>query len=644
MDRKVEIQKFLTKSGKINSRISPEKYQYLVDDYRRDAPWISDLKDILWCEKTGSYEQPVCRFCGKQAIYQRGEHSYRNYCSDCLNKHFSEERSKKGTWNKGLTKDTDDRVEKNASGVRKFRKTHGLSEAQKSVVDRMIKTSRIRDRTKEEFEKQRKTNKERYGVESYLTLVNKKGREVIKEKYGSAFIGSEEWKERKDEYFVKMRKTNLERYGVECILSSKDIQKEIQNTKRTNHSFKNSKTEKLSVKLIQSKIREVYIQYRDSRYPFACDIYLPKFDMFIELNYHWTHGSEPFIDSEHQRLVLQQWMEKAKCSLFYQNAIDTWTERDVRKRIYAEDNHLNYKMFYTYEGFSEFVEILETETILFPYRELSISPIPDNKDRFEIMLNAYKGYTSNLKFNDLLMPFIWKIFYKKELELWNDSDIRTKLIQNRISYLHKPEDELTDLDILRGFTISGIHKGFSSFSPMVIKNFIKDYTISSIYDPCGGWGHRLLGAWNIEYWYNDFNPDLVDAVRRVFCYYDNDSAKKYFSCNDASTFIPNRTFDAVFTCPPYYDTEDYDFEGDSKNLVQGYQQWLDIWWRGVVQRGKEVAPIFAYVISEKFADGMNRIVEEEGFHLIGSYQTSIKRKNHLNVSAEEFLYVFSLLT
>ena len=48
MDRKVEIQKFLTKSGKINSRISPEKYQYLVDDYRKDAPWISDLKDILW--------------------------------------------------------------------------------------------------------------------------------------------------------------------------------------------------------------------------------------------------------------------------------------------------------------------------------------------------------------------------------------------------------------------------------------------------------------------------------------------------------------------------------------------------------------------------------------------------------------------
>ncbi len=440
MDRKVEIQKFLTKSGKINSRISPEKYQYLVDDYRKDAPWISDLKDILWCEKTGSYSQPVCRFCGKQAIYQRVVHSYRNYCSDCLNKHFSEERSKNGTWNKGLTKDTDDRVRENAKGIRKFRKTHELSEAQKSVVDRMIVISKARSK------------------------------------------------------------------------SEKPKKKELK---------------KSSIKLISTD------------------------------------------------------------------------------------------------------------------KEIILPDLPDSGDRFQVLLNTYKGYTSNLKFNDLLMPFIWRIFYKKEIELWNDSNIRTKLIQNRISYLHKSESELTDLDILRGFTISGIHKGFSSFSPMVIKNFIKDYTISSIYDPCGGWGHRLLGAWNVEYWYNDFNSELVDAIRKVFCYYDNGSAKKYFSCNDASTFIPNRTFDAVFTCPPYYDTEDYDFEGDSKNLVQGYQQWLDIWWRGVVQRGKEVAPIFAYVISEKFAEDMNRIVEEEGFTLIGTHQTSIARKNHLSINAKEFLFVFS---
>ena len=217
-------------------------------------------------------------------------------------------------------------------------------------------------------------------------------------------------------------------------------------------------------------------------------------------------------------------------------------------------------------------------------KEIILPDLPDSGDRFQVLLNTYKGYTSNLKFNDLLMPFIWRIFYKKEIELWNDSNIRTKLIQNRISYLHKSESELTDLDILRGFTISGIHKGFSSFSPMVTKNFIKDYTISSIYDPCGGWGHRLLGAWNIEYWYNDFNPDLVDAVRRVFCYYDNGSAKKYLVVMMLLPFIPNRTFDAVFTCPPYYDTEDYDFEGDSKNLVQGYQQWLDIWWRGSTER------------------------------------------------------------
>lgn len=495
MDRKKEIQKFLTKSGKINAKVKPEQLKPLLEDYQKDAPWVQDMKDILWCEKTGSYNQPVCRFCGNKAYYQRAIHSYRDYCYECTNKHLSKERSKNGTWNKGLTKDKDERVRQYANKQSEYRKTHDLTEAQKEVLDRLIEVGSNREHTEEEYIKQRQTMKERYGVESYLSLVYKQGQQAVVEKYGSYYAGSEEWRKKREEYIAKVRKANLE-----------------------------------------------------------------------------YNSNDP------------------------------------------------------------------------SYYTLTLPDTQKDDNRFGLMLSTHKGYSSNLKFNDLILPFVWRIFYKKELELWDNPIVRRDVIQNRVAYLHKPESELTPIEILRGFSKSGIHKGFSSFSPMVIKNFISDYNIHSIYDPCGGWGHRMLGAWNIEYWYNDFNPELVDAVRRMFCCYDNNSALKYFTCNDASTFTPHRKFDAVFTCPPYYDTEDYGFEGDSKNLVSGYQEWLNEWWRGVVQRGKEVASLFAYVISTKFADDMNRIVEEEGFHLIGSYQTSIKRKNHLNVSAEEFLYVFSLLT
>ena len=44
--------------------------------------------------------------------------------------------------------------------------------------------------------------------------------------------------------------------------------------------------------------------------------------------------------------ILKIWQEKAKQSKFYENAIKTWTERDVKKQKIAKENHLNYKVIY----------------------------------------------------------------------------------------------------------------------------------------------------------------------------------------------------------------------------------------------------------------------------------------------------------
>lgn len=546
-------------------------------------------------------------------------------------------------WNKGLTKDTDERVSKYSESMRESWKDREPSEAQKEVTKRFIEAGSNHIRTSEEFEKQKQTFLKKYGVPSYLSLVYKNGLEEIKRKYGSSYLGSDEWISKKEEFFRKMKKTNLERYGVECILSSKEIQEKIQKTKRINHTFKDSKLERLSIKLLKDKIREVYVQYKDTRYPFMCDIYLPKFDMFIELNYHWTHGTELFVDSLEQRKVLEDWKSKAESSKYYKNAIETWTIRDVTKNLFVEENDLNYKSFYSFEEFKDFLAKLEQEDQEYKYFDISYKEEPDEKS-FRNLLTSYKSYNSKSKYNDLLLPFIWDIFYKKELELWKDDSIRRKLIQNRIMYLHKRETELTDMDLLRGFSKSLIHKGFSSFSPMVIKSFIRDYKISSIYDPCGGWGHRLLGAWNIEYWYNDFNSDLVDRIRKIFCYYDNiePSAKKYFSCNDAATFIPNRRFDAVFTCPPYFDVEDYDFEGDSSKLHSSYQDWLENWWGSLVKNSKQIASTFAYVISSKFLEDMNILLIKNGYYEVERILVSQKRKNHMSVNAEEYLTIWRL--
>ena len=70
-------------------------------------------------------------------------------------------------------------------------------------------------------------------------------------------------------------------------------------------------------------------------------------DLFIELNAHTTHGGCPYDpNDEFCQKQLKDWQEKAKTSKFYQEAINTWTIRDVKKLETAKKNNLNYKVIY----------------------------------------------------------------------------------------------------------------------------------------------------------------------------------------------------------------------------------------------------------------------------------------------------------
>lgn len=121
-------------------------------------------------------------------------------------------------------------------------------------------------------------------------------------------------------------------------------------TKKKNDSFNKSKPEQDLYEELLSKYqgKTIYRQYKDEqRYPFYCDFYIEEDDLFIELNAHWTHGGKPFDENDEECIEqLNKWKEKAKTSKFYENAIKTWTVRDVEKQRIAKENHLNYKVIY----------------------------------------------------------------------------------------------------------------------------------------------------------------------------------------------------------------------------------------------------------------------------------------------------------
>lgn len=118
-------------------------------------------------------------------------------------------------------------------------------------------------------------------------------------------------------------------------------------TKIKNGTIKSSKIQDKVKLYLQEKFPDVKEEYKEARYPYHCDFYVPSLDLFIEIQGHWTHNSHGF-DSANQEdnKILESWKSKSATSQFYENAIDTWTIRDVEKRNTAKANNLNFFEFF----------------------------------------------------------------------------------------------------------------------------------------------------------------------------------------------------------------------------------------------------------------------------------------------------------
>ena len=127
----------------------------------------------------------------------------------------------------------------------------------------------------------------------------------------------------------------------------KSLTKKRVDTMRRNNTINSSKLEDAVYDYISEKYPDTIRQYRDARYPFCCDFYIPSKDLFIELNAHWTHGGRPYEDNDICNEQLELWKSRAKKSAYYKQAIYVWTDLDVRKRLCYEKNNLNHLIIYT---------------------------------------------------------------------------------------------------------------------------------------------------------------------------------------------------------------------------------------------------------------------------------------------------------
>ena len=456
----------------------------------------------------------------------------------------------------------------------------------------------------ESIAKRKQTCLSRYGVDSYMKTneFQKRRIETSLKKYGTTFpIQSDVVKQKYD---------------------WKSICEKINNKKIENKSFNTSNDEDIAYDFIKTKYEDVQRQYKCDKYPYLCDFYIPSIDAYIECQFGWQHGNHPFDNNDINDINELNRMASKK-SKYYDNVIYNWSIRDVEKRKTAQCNGLNYIEFWSLKDVLTWLSL--PLYIHYDWKRI--------KKEFRYYQEKEGNLSGSTSFNYIIKYYQQNTFYKKENELISNSLIREKIIANRCKYLNKSRMELTTDDLLLGFKRSGLYVGYSHFNPLIFKYFIEKYDIKKCYDPCGGWGHRLLGACNLEkYIYNDLSQSTYNNVKRII--HDLKIKNVVAYNNDARNFIPNENFDAMFTCPPYYNLESYEC-GDFESYEE-YEKFIESLFN--VFYSKESCKIFGIVIREDYLNEKfkNKCIESFTINNKNSKHLT-STTNHIN---KEKLYIF----
>lgn len=497
-----------------------------------------------------------------------------------------------------------------------------------------------------------KTVRSRYGVDHVSQIPSaREAQRQRAEQYGK------QWAE-------KARQTNIERYGfpswtmgdearreISKRMSSARVQRQSLATKKRNATLATSFLEnalyELLVEYADQHGMTVVRQHRDEkRYPFAVDFYIPERDLFIELNGSWSHGGHWYeADREMDQKTVQTWRKKGEKSQYYLNALGTWTERDVRKREAARDAQLNYVTLW--DG----SESLGDAHLWFALgapdghdwdREYSWLDLPESlidlREGLEKQVQQWVDIdvtnAGSRQISWLARSSTWETFYARELQMWEADEVhhrkwgrlRARLLANRLHYLGKlPESAL---EIVRGLAISGEIRSYSTFVNTAMVAVLDKYEPTHMYDPCSGWGERLLtcAQRGVTYTGTDISEAVVTAHQGLINRLGLTNAS--VSLGDSATRdMRSGSHEMVLTCPPYGDTEIYTSDG-AENLDD--EAFLE-WWKQVVSMS--VAPltrVFAFQISEKWRERMSAVAQSalgEQWHQADEIDASAAR-NH----------------
>ena len=124
--------------------------------------------------------------------------------------------------------------------------------------------------------------------------------------------------------------------------------------------------------------------------------------------------------------------------------------------------------------------------------------------------------------------------------------------------------------------------GTSAFSPVVCEVMYKWFTLpgNKVFDPFAGGIVRgtMAAVLNRHYTGADINPVQVDSNYSEFKKFQskyNVEGSCEWLCKDANSISIQEKYDFVFTCPPYYNLEQYTKDPEDLSNAKSYPEFLE---------------------------------------------------------------------
>jgi hypothetical protein len=236
----------------------------------------------------------------------------------------------------------------------------------------------------------------------------------------------------------------------------------------------------------------------------------------------------------------------------------------------------------------EFLKAGFTETEKFFEKDIDLNKEYNHLKKDDIDPNKITAQKTS-KSNTIIRKYMSHIYevedYKGNnmLKLWNK-----EILKKAFRSLDKPNRTVNSSfsEIKRAIKFNPV----TLYSPIITKSIVKELDCKTVFDPCIGWGGRMIGTTCLG---NDHHYTGCEPFTKTFNGLEGlvkdlgleDQVDIYHSpVEDILEVLNDRRFDMCLTSPPYFDLEVYSHEEtQSIKKYQIYEEWIDGFIRPIIE-------------------------------------------------------------